>query len=90
MLRAVAPRFRIAREGGIRRAATGYGSRLHLEKEQSAPRCSLPCDWGTAAWPAAWIAAAAAVSGTTTAPTHASGHCGGHPTHQRRTPAFSR
>jgi hypothetical protein len=57
MLRAGAPRFRIAREGGIRRAAAGYGSRLHLEKEQSAPRCSLPCDWGTAAWPAAWTVA---------------------------------
>jgi hypothetical protein len=88
MRRDVVPRFRIAREGDLRRAATGYGVAPAFGK--AAPRCSLPCDWGTAAWPAAWIAAAAAVSGTATAPTHASGHCGGHPTHQRRTPALRR
>jgi hypothetical protein len=42
MLRDVVPRFRIAREGGVRRAATGYGVAPAFGKEQSAPRCSLP------------------------------------------------
>jgi hypothetical protein len=90
MLRAVVPRFRIAREGGIRRAATGYGVAPAFGKGAVSASLLPSMRLGHCGVPGPWIAAAAAVSGTTTAPTHASGHCGGHPTHQRRTPALRR
>jgi hypothetical protein len=41
MLRDVVPRFRIAREGGVRRAATGYGVAPAFGK--GSQRRAAPC-----------------------------------------------
>jgi hypothetical protein len=49
MLRDVVPRFRIAREGGVRRAATGYGVAPAFGKGAVSAALLPAMRWGTAA-----------------------------------------